>query len=204
MLSSKLKKRSSQPSHVPWKAERYYTKQEPHVQGIQRPVFIFFWKKKLTLMSKLSDKIFLSKLIQVEDVVFCSVVNGQRSRSEPDKVGLEEQTEGGSVGAAQGVLSVPGGWESCMKRFSSVLLFGLLAIRVINIKQLIWSYLTKQILGSPLASASELHKNSLIFTVWIVEDQYLNLEPLWKTKTHFALFRKEFYYKYCMPSLFKG
>jgi hypothetical protein len=37
------------------------------------------------------------------------VVNGQRSRSEPDKVGLEEQTEGGSVGAAQGVLSVPGG-----------------------------------------------------------------------------------------------
>jgi hypothetical protein len=60
-------------------------------------------------MSKLSDKIFLSKLIQVEDVVFCSVVNGQRSRSEPDKVGLEEQTEGGSVGAAQGVLSVPGG-----------------------------------------------------------------------------------------------
>jgi hypothetical protein len=69
----------------------YYTKQEPHVQEIQRPDF----KKKLTLMSKLSDKIFLSKLIQVEDVVvFCLVVNGQRSRSAPDKVGLEEQTEG--------------------------------------------------------------------------------------------------------------
>lgn len=48
-------------------------------------------------MSKLSDKIFLSKLVQVEDVVFCSVVNGQRSKSAPDKVGLEEQTEGGSA-----------------------------------------------------------------------------------------------------------
>ena len=75
MVSSKSEKRRRQPPHVPWKAERYYTKQEPHVQEIQRPDF----KKKLTLMSKLSDKIFLSKLIQVEDAC-CLLLGGQWSK----------------------------------------------------------------------------------------------------------------------------